>query len=112
MPPRLLAPGVESELLQAKLEDVDQPARPIAESGGFQRRLLLELRGVEIRGEEIDERLVVHASLDQVRLAACPPGPLQVPQDEVSDPGSHARWQRVPGGLSPADHRLPVRRAR
>src|SRR5262245_29665111 len=109
MPPRLLAPWVEPELLQAELENVDQPARPIAEGGGFQQRLLLELIEVEILGQEVDERLVVHSGLDEVRVAARTSGPLQVPEDEVSDPGSHARWQHVPRRVTPADDRLPVR---
>src|SRR5262245_49805904 len=110
MPPRLLPRGVEPELLQAELENVDEPAGPIAEGGGFQQRLLLELVEVEILGQEVDERLVVHPGLDEVRLAARTSGPLQVPEDEISDPGSHARWEHVPRRVTPADDRLPVGR--
>src|SRR5262249_24001497 len=100
---------VEPQLLQAKLEDVEEAARALAEARRLEQRLLRELVQVEVLREEVDERLVVDAALVQIALRVRPTRALEIAQHECADAGARRRRQRIVRRVAPAHHGLAIR---
>src|SRR4029453_7787712 len=111
-PAHRLSPELETQLLQAELEDVDQAAPPLAQAAGLEKGLLLERVEVEVLGQEVDEGLVVDAALDQIAVGTRPTRPLEILQHDCADPGPHGGRQSVRRLLAPTHHPLAILGAR